>query len=74
MRNAAFFPVIPDFLADKGVWIFPPDVTTGADLAPPRQQFFLFHFRPFLQARAPAMEFLRISELRLANLYMIITS
>jgi hypothetical protein len=38
--------VIPYFLADKGIWIFPPDVACGADLVPPRQQFFLFHFRP----------------------------
>jgi hypothetical protein len=74
MRNTAFFPVSPYFFADKGIWIFPPDVTSGTDLIPPRQQFFHFHFRPLLQAPAPAAKSLKNSELRLATLCMIITS
>jgi hypothetical protein len=43
MRKATFFPVIPHFLADKGIWIFTPNVATRADIAPSRQHFFYFH-------------------------------
>jgi len=35
--------VIPDFLADKGIRIFAPDVAARTDLAPSRQHFFHFH-------------------------------
>ena len=45
MRDATFFPVIPHFLADKGIWIFAPNVATRADIAPSRQHFFHFHLR-----------------------------
>ena len=45
MRDATFFPVIPHFLADKGIWIFAPKVASGADFAPSRQHFFHFHIR-----------------------------
>ena len=53
MRAATFFPVIPHFLADKGIWIFAPNVAAGADLAPSRQHFFHFHLR-LLSSRALA--------------------
>jgi len=43
MRGATFFPVIPHFLADKGIWIFAPNVAARADLAPSRNHFFHFH-------------------------------
>ena len=43
MRAATFFPVIPDFLADKGIRKFAPDVAAGTNLAPARQHFFHFH-------------------------------
>jgi len=43
MRGATFLPVSPHFLADKGIWIFAPNIAARADLAPPRQHFFLFH-------------------------------
>jgi hypothetical protein len=45
MRDATFFPVIPHFLADKGIWIFAPNVAARADIAPSRQHFFHFHLR-----------------------------
>jgi len=45
MREATFFPVIPNFLANKGIWIFAPNVTARADIAPSRKHFFHFHFR-----------------------------
>jgi len=45
MRGAAFLPVIPHFLADKGIRIFAPNVAAGADMAPSRQHFFHFHLR-----------------------------
>jgi hypothetical protein len=45
MRAATFFPVIPDFLADKGIRKFASDVAAGANLAPARQHFFHFHLR-----------------------------
>jgi hypothetical protein len=44
MRDAAFFPVVPYFFADKGFGIFAPNVTPGAELTPHRQYFF--HFYP----------------------------
>jgi len=37
--------VIPHFLADKGIWIFAPNVAARADIAPSRQHFFHFHLR-----------------------------
>jgi len=43
MRGASFFPVIPHFLADKGIWIFAPNVAARADFAPSRHHFFHFH-------------------------------
>jgi hypothetical protein len=43
MRDATFLPVIPHFIADKGIRIFAPDIATGAYLAPSRQHFFHFH-------------------------------
>ena len=70
MRHAAFFPVIPNPLADKGIGVFAPDVTPGADLAPPRQQFFLVHLSPFLQRPAPVTKTVNILELGWAALYM----
>ena len=45
MWHATFFPVIPHFLADKGIWIFAPNVAARADIAPSRQHFFHFHLR-----------------------------
>lgn len=45
MRDATIFPVIPHFLADKGIWIFARNVAARADIAPSRQQFFHFHLR-----------------------------
>jgi hypothetical protein len=45
MRKTTFFPVIPHFLADKGIWIFAPNVAARADIAPSRQHFFHFHLR-----------------------------
>jgi hypothetical protein len=39
MRDAAFFPVVPYFFADKGFRIFASNVTPGAELAPHRQYF-----------------------------------
>ena len=45
MRDATFFPVLPHFLADKGIWIFSPNVAARADIAPSRQHFFHFHLR-----------------------------
>jgi hypothetical protein len=45
MREAAFFPVIPHLLADKGIRIFAPNVAARADFAPSRQHFFHFHLR-----------------------------
>lgn len=35
MRDATFFPVIPHFLADKGIGIFAPNVAARADSAMP---------------------------------------
>jgi len=43
MRGATFFQVTPHFLADKGIWIFAPNVAARADIAPSRQHFFHFH-------------------------------
>jgi len=43
MRGTTFFPVTPHFLADKGIWIFTPNVAARADIAPSRQYFFHFH-------------------------------
>ena len=43
MREATFFPVIPHFLADKGIRIFARNVAARADFAPSRQHFFHFH-------------------------------
>jgi hypothetical protein len=37
--------VFPDFLADKGIWIFAPNVAARADVAPASQHFFQFHLR-----------------------------
>ena len=45
MRDATFLPVIPHFIADKGIRIFAPDIATGAYLALSRQHFFDFHLR-----------------------------
>jgi hypothetical protein len=45
MRKATIFPVIPHFLANKGIWIFAPDVAARAYIAPSRQNFFHFHLR-----------------------------
>jgi hypothetical protein len=45
VRDATFFPVIPHFLADKGTWIFAPNVAARADIAPSCQRFFHFHLR-----------------------------
>ena len=45
MRDATFCPVIPHFLADKGIWIFAPNVAARADIAPSRQHFFHYHLR-----------------------------
>jgi hypothetical protein len=45
MRDATIFPVIPHFLADKGIWIFARNVAAGADIAPSRQHFFHLHLR-----------------------------
>jgi hypothetical protein len=45
MQEATFFPVIPHFLANKGIWIFAPNVTARADIAPSRQHLFHFHLR-----------------------------
>jgi hypothetical protein len=45
MRDATIFPVIPNFLADKGSWIFARNVAARADIAPSRQHFFHFHLR-----------------------------
>ena len=53
MGDATFFPVIPHFLADKGIRIFAPNVAAGADIAPSRQYFFHFHLY-ILSAGAPA--------------------
>ena len=50
MGGATFFPVIPHFLADKGIWIFAPNVAARADFAPfqlfkiTNQTHSLFHF------------------------------
>jgi hypothetical protein len=43
MRDATFLPMFPDFLADKGIWIFTPNVAARADIAPSSQHFFHFH-------------------------------
>jgi len=45
MCDATIFPVIPHFLADKGIWIFARNVAPRADIAPSRQHFFHFHLR-----------------------------
>ena len=45
MRDATFFPMFPDFLADKEIWIFAPNVAARADFAPSSQHFFHFHLR-----------------------------
>jgi hypothetical protein len=45
MCGATFFPVIPHFLADKGIRIFTSNVAARADFAPSRQHFFHFHLR-----------------------------
>jgi peptidoglycan/LPS O-acetylase OafA/YrhL len=56
MGDATLFPVIPYFFADKGIRIFTPDITPGADFAPARQHFFHFHFASFLQVHQPATQ------------------
>jgi hypothetical protein len=45
MRDATFFPVIPHFLADKGIGIFAPNVAARTDIASSRQHFFHFYIR-----------------------------
>jgi len=55
MRDATFFPVIPHFLADKGIWIFAPNVAARADFAPSRQHFFHFHLRLLSSGVLPAV-------------------
>jgi len=55
MRDATFFPVIPHFLADKGIWIFAPNVAARADIAPSASTFFISILASIHQAHSPAV-------------------